>query len=75
LPANGDASCIEGHGDDRFGDVSVELDAIEPNTLRALVQEAIERHLPPEQYEALKVAEESERQLITELVGMLGDAA
>jgi hypothetical protein len=28
-----------------FGDVSVELDAIEPNRLRALVQEAIERHL------------------------------
>ena len=34
--------------------ISVELDAIEPNQLRALVQEAIERHLPPEQFEILK---------------------
>ncbi len=53
-----------------FGDVSVELDAIPPNRLRALVQEAIERHLPPEQYRVLKVAEESERRLIGGLVGM-----
>src|SRR5262245_3383943 len=49
--------------------VSVELDAIEPNQLRALVQEAIERHLPPEQFEILKAAEESERDIITRLVG------
>src|SRR5262245_35049847 len=31
--------------------LSVELDAIEPNQLRQLVQEAIEEHLPPEQFE------------------------
>lgn len=53
-----------------FGDVSVELDAISPDQLRRLVQEAIERHLPSEQYEILKVAEESERRLINGLVGM-----
>ncbi len=53
-----------------FGDISVELDAIPPDQLRGLVQEAIERHLPPEQYEILKVAEESERRLINGLVGM-----
>jgi hypothetical protein len=29
-----------------FGDISVELDAIEPHRLRALVREAIEVHLP-----------------------------
>src|SRR5262249_14445233 len=29
-----------------FGDISVELDAIEPNRLRNLVQETIEQHLP-----------------------------
>jgi hypothetical protein len=29
-----------------FGEISVELDAIEPNQLRVLVQETIERHLP-----------------------------
>ena len=52
-----------------FGEISVELDAIEPNQLRDLVQEAIERHLPPEQFEILKAAEESEREIITRLVG------
>lgn len=29
-----------------FGEISVELDAIEPNLLRQIVQDAIERHLP-----------------------------
>ena len=54
-----------------FGDISVELDAIPPSQLRNLVQRAIERHLPPEQYRVLKIAEESELQLIhKELVGM-----
>jgi len=49
-----------------FGsDISVELDAIEPNQLRALVQETIELHL----YEVLKAAEESERDIISRLVG------
>jgi hypothetical protein len=58
-----------------FGDISVELDAIEPGQLRALVQETIEQHLPAEQYEILKVAEASERRLIAGLVGMLQDRA
>src|SRR5215471_11141296 len=49
--------------------ISVELDAIEPNRLRALVQQAIEQHLPPEQFAILKAAEQSERELITRLVG------
>jgi hypothetical protein len=51
-----------------FGDVSVELDAIEPNQLRALVEETIERHLPVDQFEVLKAAEESERAIISRLV-------
>ena len=54
-----------------FGEISVELDAIEPNQLRAIVQAAIEQHLPQEQFEILKVAEESERDLITRLVGKI----
>jgi hypothetical protein len=49
--------------------LSVELDAIEPNQLRALVQETIELHLPAEQFEKLKAAEESERDIIMRLVG------
>jgi hypothetical protein len=51
-----------------FGDKSVELDAIEPNMLRAIVKDAIEEHLPKHQYEVLKAAEQSERELIARLV-------
>ncbi len=53
-----------------FGDISVELDAIAPQDLRELVRDAIERHLPPEEFAVLKAAEESERQLIGGLVAM-----
>src|SRR6266496_3625734 len=54
-----------------FGDISVELDAIEPNRLRDLVEEVIQRHLPPDQLAVLKVAEDSERALIREMVDTL----
>ena len=58
----------------RFGDISVELDAIEPDRLRRLVEIAIEKHLPADQYEVLKAAEENERTLIRRLVSGLGGA-
>jgi hypothetical protein len=51
-----------------FGSISVELDAIEPNTLRTVVLDAIEEHLPEHQYEVLKAAEQSEREVIARLV-------
>src|SRR6516225_7160965 len=51
-----------------FGSSSVELDAIGPNTLRDIVRQAIELHLPKHQYQVLKAAEESERKLIKRLV-------
>src|SRR6516164_2058670 len=54
-----------------FGSISVELDAIEPNQLRVLVQETIELHLPADQFAVLKAAEESERDIITRLVGKI----
>lgn len=57
-----------------FGAISVELDAIEPAMLRALVQEAIERHLPARELQVLQAAEASERELLTNLVGMLRGA-
>lgn len=47
-----------------FGSISVELDAIEPGRLRAMVEAVIHRHLPPEQFKILKIAEESERNLL-----------
>ena len=58
-----------------FGDISVELDAIDPKRLRRLVQDAIERHLPPDRLEVLKVAEESERELLTRWAEAIGRAA
>jgi hypothetical protein len=54
-----------------FGEISVELDAIDPNTLRGLVQATIEQHFPQEQFAVLKAAEESEREIISRLVGGL----
>jgi hypothetical protein len=58
-----------------FGDISVELDAIDPNVLRQIVLNVIEQHLPEDQYEVLKVAEESERELIARLVGQVAEGA
>jgi hypothetical protein len=54
-----------------FGDISVELDAIDPSLFRGLVKEVIERHLPPSQFAVLKAAEDSERTLIAGLVDMI----
>jgi hypothetical protein len=54
-----------------FGEISVELDAIEPDLLRSVVLSAIESHLPPDQFDVLKIAEESERVLIRTLVDRL----
>jgi hypothetical protein len=52
-----------------FGGVSVELDAIEPQQLRGLVERVVQRHLPAEQLRVLQSAEESERELLRALVG------
>jgi len=57
-----------------FGAISVELDAIDPHRLRQLVQDAIERHLPPNQLEVLKVAEESKRELLSRWAQTIGMA-
>jgi hypothetical protein len=52
----------------RFGEISVELDAIEPDLLRDIVQQALERHLPSDQLDILKIAEQSERDILRNLV-------
>lgn len=54
-----------------FGDISVELDAIEPGRLRGLVRDAIERHLPEDKFALLKAAEASERAALRGLASML----
>ncbi len=51
--------------------VSVELDAIPPSRLRALVEDAITGHLPEHQFEVLKAAEESERSILRQMIANL----
>jgi hypothetical protein len=58
-----------------FSEISVELDAIEPNLLRSLVETAIQRHLPLDQFKILQAAEESERSLLRQLIGSMEAAA
>jgi hypothetical protein len=53
-----------------FGDISVELDAIPASTLRRLVEEQISEHLPPHELRVLRVAENSEKKLISGLVNL-----
>ena len=57
-----------------FGDISVELDAIAPDELRRLVEDAINRHLRQDQLNVLKIAENTERELIATLVHSMGGA-
>lgn len=44
---------------------SVEVDAIPPQDLRALVERQIEQHVDPDQLDVTRVAERSERELLT----------
>jgi hypothetical protein len=59
----------------KFGEISVELDAIPPDRLRQLVQDTIERHLPRHRLDILKIAEESERDALKGLVRGLTEGA
>jgi hypothetical protein len=54
------------HAHDFEGD-SVELDALPPSELRAMVRNVIKRHIPTSALKALRVAEESERDLLRAL--------
>ncbi len=51
-----------------FGEVSVELDAIEPGRLRTLVRDCIERHMPRHELAVLQAAERSERSILMQFV-------
>jgi hypothetical protein len=54
-------------------DAACELDAIPADVLRDIVKEAIEQHLPADQLEILKVAEESERSFARAWVNEMPD--
>jgi hypothetical protein len=59
----------------RYGDVSAELEAMPPNTLRALLCQYLESHMDQERLKALKLAEDEERKGLQELQTLLGGAA
>jgi hypothetical protein len=58
-----------------FAAESVELDAIEPNQLRNIVEEAITRHLSPDRLVVLEAAEHSERSILRDLITRLNGGA
>lgn len=55
-----------------FGDISVELDALPPDVLRSLVQDAIEEHLPDGHMENSRFVENEEREGFKQLMEGLG---
>jgi hypothetical protein len=56
----------------KFGsDTSVELDAIPPDDLRALLEDAINVHLPQDQLGVMLEAEKSERSVLLDIIGGL----
>lgn len=59
----------------RFGEISVELDAIDPRRLRLLVETVINRHLPQDEMKVLQAAEASERELLAGLAEAYGSAS
>lgn len=48
---------------------AAELDAIPPDVLRSMVQDAIERHLPARELEQMKRVEQMERDTLFQFVG------
>jgi hypothetical protein len=62
------------HAKDFDGD-SVELDALPSSDLRELVRECIERHISPASLEALRAAEDSEREIIEAFACDAGESA
>jgi hypothetical protein len=59
----------------KFNGTSVELDAIPADKLRDLVRECIEQHADQHQFRILKVAEESERDLLKKWAATYGGGA
>jgi hypothetical protein len=53
----------------RFGNETIELDAIPASEVRRLVREAIERHMDPRRLAFLRMVEEEERDGIRALLG------
>jgi hypothetical protein len=58
-----------------FAEESVEVDAIPPDMLRAMVRDRIERHVDPHALRALALAEASERELLHALAAQVAGEA
>ena len=56
-----------------FEGESVEVDAIPPDTLRALTRECIKQHIPEGTMDTLEVAEESERNILAGFANIAGE--
>jgi hypothetical protein len=52
-----------------FGGGSVEVDAIPPTVLRQIVEDAITRHIDPDALRVTRIAEETERRMLTGMIG------
>jgi hypothetical protein len=52
----------------RYGTECAELDALPANAVRALIREAIEQHIDPHQLHVMRLAEEEERRIYSELL-------
>lgn len=59
----------------QYGDISCELDAIAPNTLRQLVRDHLESHMDPRRLRALKLAEEQEREGLKQIEDLMKGVA
>jgi hypothetical protein len=57
----------------KFKGDSVELDAIPPSRLRQLAEQAIERHVDPDRFRVLRVAEQEEREGLERLAASFSD--
>jgi hypothetical protein len=57
------------------GDLFVELDAIQPDTLRALVRNCIEQRMPLIELDRLRIVEAAERETLTEFISSWVEAA
>jgi hypothetical protein len=58
----------------RYGDQCWELDALDPNALREMVEAAILEHIEPMAWARCKTAEKAERESIQDVVGKWKDA-
>lgn len=57
------------HGRHPFDGLAVEVEAIDAPVLRELVSSAIIQHIDVEQYRLMRIAEKSERELLTSIAG------